>query len=411
MKWSRFSLALSRSFRLVSCSLCVRSSPRVRDDERGKRASARQSLKQQKKMIPPQMKRATSNLEALEGGIMGDEHRLRKAQIRHREMDLEGRRVDARITSLETLATQATLLAGFSYAVLRPDSIHAILSPEMATAFGLLVSICTVASFCSALWVVYLTGYVSIVARVTFLQGTRTRAVDATIAMLIETQNRARFFFDLSMGSLVVGAMADVLHNGTWFFAFILIAVFVVFVLNGAFYKRRIDMELGKWTSSDLMPDNFPAPVAHRLDKLETWLHETATDAKQQAAHALKQAHAQTRDVRVRVARAVKCVPWLSDFIASGDYSVLWELGGVASYQSAMASTSFASDDGRSSGQQRSARIDGAHSTAMHRCASSAALTSAPPQIVRVHSSSTALYPLTFRGWCAARALTSGSAL
>ena len=152
-------------------------------------------------MIPPPLTRATSNLEALEGGIMGDEHRLRKAQIRHREMDLEGRRVDARITSLETLATQATLLAGFSYAVLRPDSIHGILSPDKATAFGFLVSFCTVASFCSALWVVYLTGYTSIVARVTFLQGTRTRAVDATIAMLIETQNHARYFFDLSMGS------------------------------------------------------------------------------------------------------------------------------------------------------------------------------------------------------------------
>ena len=75
--------------------------------------------------------------DALEGGIMGDEHRLRRAQIKHRELDLEGRRVDARIASLESLATQATLLSGFSYAVLRPDSVNGLLAgPVMNTPLG-----------------------------------------------------------------------------------------------------------------------------------------------------------------------------------------------------------------------------------------------------------------------------------
>ena len=59
------------------------------------------------------------------------QHRLRKAQIRHRELDLEGRRVDARIASLESLATQATLLAGFSYAVISPsDEVSGVLAPS-----------------------------------------------------------------------------------------------------------------------------------------------------------------------------------------------------------------------------------------------------------------------------------------
>ena len=103
--------------------------------------------------------------------------------------------LDARIASLESLATQATLLAGFSYAVLRPDSVGAILADDrLGNLFGILISFCTVASFCSALWVVYLTGYATIRARVTFLQGTRTRAVDATINMLIETQNQVCVF-------------------------------------------------------------------------------------------------------------------------------------------------------------------------------------------------------------------------
>lgn len=171
----------------------------------------------------------------LMGGLMGDEHRLRKAQIRHRELDLEGRRVDARISSLESLATQATLLAGFTYSALSPTSDDTgMLSPSfLFTPTGIVCAFATVTSFCSALWVVYLTGYASIRARVTFLQGTRSRAVEATIDVLVETQNYARFYFDLSMGSLVLGAMAVVWRQASWY-TLPLLSVFVAFVLNGA---------------------------------------------------------------------------------------------------------------------------------------------------------------------------------
>jgi hypothetical protein len=165
----------------------------------------------------------------------GAQHRLRKAQIRHRELDLEGRRVDARIASLESLATQATLLAGFSYAVISPsDEVSGVLAPSrLFTLTGCVSAFATVTSFCAALWVVYLTGYASIRARVTFLQGTRSKAVEATIDVLVETQSYARFYFDLSLGSLVAGAMVLVVRQASWL-ALPLLVVFATFVLNGA---------------------------------------------------------------------------------------------------------------------------------------------------------------------------------
>ena len=38
--------------------------------------------------------------------------------MRHKRLDLANRRLDARISSLESLATQGTLLAGFGYGTL-----------------------------------------------------------------------------------------------------------------------------------------------------------------------------------------------------------------------------------------------------------------------------------------------------
>ena len=171
-------------------------------------------------------------------------------------------------------------------------------------------------------------------------------------------------------------------------------------------------MELGKWTRSELMPEGFPPPVARRLDLLEAWLRKTTDEAKQRVSVAYASVDAQTRDTRLKVAKAVECVPWVSELVG-GEYKALWESGGrgAASYQSAMVSTSYASDDGRAHAARNQSegaaaggenhRSEGgcAYSAAhMHRCASSEALSAAPPPIVR-HDSSQKLYPLTFRGW------------
>ena len=95
-------------------------------------------------MSTPSSRGQSIHFDPLEGGIIGDEHRMRRAHIRHREVELEGKRVDARITSLESLATQATLIAGFSYSSIRPDDGAGLLAAHKFTAFVVFVSACLV---------------------------------------------------------------------------------------------------------------------------------------------------------------------------------------------------------------------------------------------------------------------------
>lgn len=306
---------------------------------------------------------------------MGDEHRLRKAQIRHRELELEGRRVDARIASLESLATQATLLAGFSYAVLAPDSVGGLLSPtKLHSLSGICIAFSTITSFCSALWVVYLTGYASIKARVTFLQGARTRAVDATITILIETQNYSRYYFDLSLGALVAGAMLVVLKEAGWL-ALPLLAVFAAFLLNGAIYKRRIDSELSKWTSKELMADNISESCGLRIDRMEAWVHRHS-----ELVHSYLGGFLDWLKIHLRA------IPWLQQIFSGPKRQ--------AQYQP------FSS--GAASAPRQHTAIDAEIQSAergFHRCASSAAMSSSPPPIVHSSSAPGLYFPLSYRGW------------
>ena len=115
----------------------------------------------------------------------------------------EAARLDARIQSLESLATQATLLAGFSYAVMQPNNISSVV-----TEFNSIpVMMASAVSFCSAIWVVYVTGYAAIRARLAFLQGSQRTAARDAIWVLRETHERARFFFDVSLMGVGLAAV------------------------------------------------------------------------------------------------------------------------------------------------------------------------------------------------------------
>ena len=221
-------------------------------------------------------------------GIIDDEHRMRRSVMRQREVELEGRRVDARIASLESLATQATLLAGFSYSVLRPDNIRYIKKMDGAdTAAGVILAACSAASFCAALWVVYLTGYASIRARIAFLQGSKRRAVADSLEVLIETQHHARAYFDFSMASLVVSALVVIIDSTPTLLMLSCVLIFVFIGYRGAIHKRRIDKRLQPWIEASV-----PAPPGFHqfgecVDRLEAYVGDRVRPCSEfMAAHA-----------------------------------------------------------------------------------------------------------------------------
>ena len=104
-------------------------------------------------------------------GLIPDEHRYREAAVRHKRLDLANRRLDARISSLESLATQGTLLAGFGYGTLTRDpgegrygygvGVNRLAWSEDSLLLPLsegVISCLAALSVGSAVWVVYLSG-------------------------------------------------------------------------------------------------------------------------------------------------------------------------------------------------------------------------------------------------------------
>ena len=202
-------------------------------------------------------------------GMVVDEHRLRRAQMRQREVELEGRRLDARIASLESLATQATLLAGFSYAVLRPESISSLMSLDRAHKIGpTFIAACSATSFCTALWVVYMAGYASIRARIAFLVGSQREAVDDALFVLVSTQSEARFYFDVSMATLAVSAVTTIVDSSDFTISLPIVAVFVLFLLHIIIHKRRVDERLCQWTHGQV-PEGWSEEVGKQISRLD----------------------------------------------------------------------------------------------------------------------------------------------
>ena len=208
-------------------------------------------------------------------GLIPDEHRYREAAVRHKRLDLANRRLDARISSLESLATQGTLLAGFGYGTLTRDpdegrfvgfgssAGHLALS-EGSVLLSLsegIISCLAALSVGSAVWVVYLSGYAAIRARIAFLMGSDRLAADDAILVLRQTHERARDCFDLSLSALVLCASVLVINKMPWYTSLCVVGVFLLFLRDGARFKEQIDARLYPWTAQYAQP---PRATRHR---------------------------------------------------------------------------------------------------------------------------------------------------
>ena len=177
-------------------------------------------------------------------------------------------RVGARITSLESLAAQQR-----SSPASRIPRFVPTTAPACSTRTNLprLSSSSRRARLLSpsarALWVVYLTGYASIRARIAFLQGSRRQAVEHALEVLETTQGHARTYFDLSMGSLVLSAITVVLQHPS-LYSLPLLILFSIFILNGAFHKRQIDTKLQRWTQGVDADSPCSESFASSIDRL-----------------------------------------------------------------------------------------------------------------------------------------------
>ena len=164
--------------------------------------------------------------------------------MKHKRLDLANRRLDARISSLESLATQGTLLAGFGYGTLTRGDAE-----REASLIEAIISCLAALSVGAAVWVVYLSGYAAIRARIAFLMGSDRQAADDAIQVLRETHERARDCFDLSLIALLLCAMALVVANLNHYTAVFVLGIFALFLFDGAKFKQYVDGRLAPWVA------------------------------------------------------------------------------------------------------------------------------------------------------------------
>lgn len=183
-------------------------------------------------------------------GLVESDHQFREAYAQRGIVDLGGRRIDARTSSLESLATQATLLAGFSYAVLSPEAIDVLLGEDNNNSLvATLTACCSAISFASATWVIYMCMYASIRSQLISLLGVSAAAVTTSLDVLLTTTERAMYYFDVSLLFLGLSACTVVWAHLPFPTALAVNLFFLVFIYDGFVFKRAIDGSFERWSS------------------------------------------------------------------------------------------------------------------------------------------------------------------
>ena len=100
----------------------------------------------------------------------------------------------ADITSEPIEATESVAVTYITHSAEQHGSTEKAARPRVPSGTRGLAAF-SVLPFCSALWVVYLTGYAAIRARIAFLQGSRRQAVEHALEVLVETQDYVRATF------------------------------------------------------------------------------------------------------------------------------------------------------------------------------------------------------------------------
>jgi len=176
-------------------------------------------------------------------GLVDTETHLRQATREQGLLTLGMSRIDVRCSALESISTQATLVAGFAFGSLAPDVLDTLTGEgtPFDVAFASAVMVCTGVAFAASIWVIYMALYVGYKAQFTALQGKSGRAVSVSLAILLKTNDRISMFFNASLVALALGAtLISWVHLHPVAFLSLL-ASFSFFVYDGLRFRTELD--------------------------------------------------------------------------------------------------------------------------------------------------------------------------
>ena len=98
--------------------------------------------------------------------LVESEHLFREATRQQGLLNLGMQRIDVRCSALESISTQATLVAGFAFGSLAPDVLDGLIgddvleeklsTPLLRQAFATAFISCSAISFAASIWVIYM---------------------------------------------------------------------------------------------------------------------------------------------------------------------------------------------------------------------------------------------------------------
>ena len=183
--------------------------------------------------------------------------------------------IDVRCGAMQSIATQATLIAGFAFGSLQPDILDSLWSNNEASwlqwPFSIVFILCAATAFassalhiqfehtitvvvltagfvawvCSGIWVIYMSLYAGWRAQFSALQGgmdgvLAADAVDESLQIILLTTERVAMWFSTALAFTAVSTTLLAFAHLPWV-SIGLLVIFAFFSYDGATFRRKID--------------------------------------------------------------------------------------------------------------------------------------------------------------------------
>ena len=140
--------------------------------------------------------------------LINSQHLFRQATRERGIIELKMQMIDVRCGAMQSIATQATLVAGFAFGSLQPDILDVLWGKNddswLQWPFSIAFVLCAATAFASSIWVIYMSLYAGWRAQFFALQGgmegvLAAEAVDESLQIVMMVTERVYRWFSTAL--------------------------------------------------------------------------------------------------------------------------------------------------------------------------------------------------------------------
>jgi hypothetical protein len=205
--------------------------------------------------------------ERLQGSAFGAERAMWDATLERGMVDLRHKQILARVDVLNSMNTQAMLVAGAAVASMGGESLQTLDDADtwlvwhrvLGSSFVLTAAFTTAAS----LWVIVVSSNLIMLSQQSVLQGASSEEISSTDAILSAKVEDVRIFYTASIASLLISSLLMVWINQTFLNSAITTVTFYAFARFAVTHISHTHDEFARQTS--LQPHDSQSPTSRLL--------------------------------------------------------------------------------------------------------------------------------------------------